>query len=236
MVDMEAVRRRAHTALTIRIDDHRQDVFLLERAERLARSALGVLELIGQSAEGVDPVTLEIAALFYETGWVEQITQDAAQRHEVLTRPMSDLQVELSAACADESLRALLSAKQRQAVCRIIRDVGRRRTRNLAAQVLAEASSLDQIGPLAMWPLLRKNYADGRGIMDVLQTWTRQCEYNYWHARIRESFRFEPVKRIAERRLQVMESFMAELQRQANEEDLTAEDPQSTHRAFPSIL
>ena len=51
----------------------------------------------------------------------------------------------------------------------------------------------------------------GRGASDALNSWNRKLEYDYWAARLRESFRFEGVRKIAERRLNTAQLFMDQL-------------------------
>ena len=103
----------------------------------------------------------------------------------------------------------------------------------MTAQVLADATNLDSIGPLALFQLIHKQLDDGRAVRAILETWDRQQEYHFWPARIKESLRSEPVRRIARRRLEVLSTFMDALRMHANAEDLTEAAAQSQSKPVP---
>jgi len=66
-----------------------------------------------------------------------------------------------------------------------------------------------------------KSYAcNGKSVSDVLKTWQRKMDYRYWQARLKESFRFDSVREIAEERLSVVESFMNQLKIENTAKDL----------------
>lgn len=217
---MESIWRQAKIDLTISTESGQPDTQLLEHGERVAASADCIAELVGDPAGAVDRVALATAALYCASGWAVQYAEKAIARHEILAKPMSELQRELSAAKAEEALAALLSRKRLEAVCRTIRDSGQRRTTYLPAQILAEACNLDDIGPLSLWRSIRKHVADGQDITGAIRTWSRQREYNFWHARIKDAFRFEVVKGLAYERLEALDRFMAVLQQHAEGADL----------------
>jgi hypothetical protein len=60
----------------------------------------------------------------------------------------------------------------------------------------------------------------GRGVSDALVSWTRKIEYDYWTARLSESFRFESVRSIAQRRLETAKRFMEQLEIENKASDL----------------
>ena len=46
----------------------------------------------------------------------------------------------------------------------------------------------------------------------MIDTWKRRKEYQFWSARLNESFHFEPVRKIAEKRLAIYERIMQEVE------------------------
>jgi hypothetical protein len=52
--------------------------------------------------------------------------------------------------------------------------------------------------------------------------WRKQIDYRYWQARLKDSFRFEDVRKLAEQRLAVAEQFMNQLQQETEARDLKA--------------
>jgi hypothetical protein len=63
---------------------------------------------------------------------------------------------------------------------------------------------------------------EGKGVQAVLETWQRKREYQFWTARLRDSFRLAPVRRLAEERLCRFEQFMEELAAQQAGSDVAA--------------
>jgi hypothetical protein len=55
---------------------------------------------------------------------------------------------------------------------------------------------------------------------DILRSWKRKIDYRYWQARLEEGFRFESVRKLAERRLCAAEEFMEQLKAEAQGRDL----------------
>jgi hypothetical protein len=62
-----------------------------------------------------------------------------------------------------------------------------------------------------LWSAIRRGAVDGKGVQAVLDTWRRKKEYQFWTARLNDSFRFEPVRELARRRLEKFERLLEEL-------------------------
>ncbi len=229
----EAVWQQAKSDLTIRTKDGHLDVALWEHAERVAHSALAIVELSGVGIRQADREILVAAALYQSAAWVVQYQEGSISLIDILAKPLTMLQRELGAGKVEQSLQGLMSSRRLESVCRVIREAGARRTSNVAAQVVAEATNLDQIGPLALCQLIRRHMHEGRGVQAIMETWNRQQEYNFWPARIRESFRLAPVKKIAEQRLEAMERFMNSLGSHMRAEDLKNAISQIQSRTAP---
>lgn len=227
----EMLRKAARTDLAIPIQNQDgSDPFLFEHADRVARDCTLIMDLVGHD-RGLDHDTLAAAGLYYPAAWAVQYEDGVVSRSEILTRTLTDVQLELSATRAHEALETILNNKKLRVVCQIIRESGMRHPPSIGAQILAEAANLDQIGPLALWQMIRRHCEEGRGIQAALETWDRQREYNFWHARIKDSFRFEEVKKIAEQRLAELDRFMVTVGQHARGIDLQALVPDATNRA-----
>lgn len=220
MKQFEPLWRQAKADLTIQTEQNLHDTFVWEHAERVAHLAQGIQALVSPTVGGVDLEVLLSTALYYASGWVVAYQEGVLGRSEILSKPITDLQRELSAVKAAESLKSIVSDRRLKQVCNSIREAGRRDTTDVTAKIVVEAANLDQIGPLSIWQLIRRQYEEGRGVKAALKTWNRQKEYNFWHARIKDTFRFEAVARIAYHRLQEMENFIAALEYHGSAEDL----------------
>ncbi len=214
------IGQRARFDLTIETPDRGPDLFIWERAERVARTAIAVTELVGIATSEADQTVVVAAALYQDACWVTQYQEEEITHADILAKPLTTLQRELSGARVRESLADVLSVRRIEAICRAIRAAGERRTSNVAAQVVAEATNLERVGQLALCQMIHRHLQQGRSLRALLETWDRQQEYNFWPARIREGFRFEAVRRIAQQRLEAMESFMASFRCHLRAEDV----------------
>lgn len=220
----EAVVQSARTDLILRRPGQDQgDTFLFEHACRVERYAACIAPWVRRTAPAkIEPEVLSAAALYYCAAWALRYHDGQITRAEILSKPLSDVHLELSASRARESLNRLLEASKVEAVCQIIRECGRRDTTYVPAQIVSEAANLDQVSPLAVWHIVRRHSEEGRAVEAALQTWDRQREYNFWHARIKDAFRFPVVRRVAEARLAELDRFMIALQAHSKAEDLMA--------------
>lgn len=232
---VEVIRQQAKSDLTIRASDGRIDLRVWEHAERVARSASDIVDLIGEIISAADRETLLAASLYQDVAWAVLHDQGSISIAEILVKPLNAIQREVSISTVEKSLKSLIPARRLKSVCRVIREVGRRKTSNMIAQFVAEATNLDQIGPLALCQLIRRHVHEGRTLQEMIETWNRQQEYNFWPALISESLRFEPVKRLAEKRLEAMDRFMNSLKSHVRGEDLKNATAQAQSKT-PQLL
>ena len=90
----------------------------------------------------------------------------------------------------------------------------------LEAMILSDASNLDDMGAIGIFSEFKRYIIGGKGVSNVLHTWKRKIDYKYWQARLKESFRFESVRKIAEQRLSTAEYFMNQLKVENTASDL----------------
>ena len=183
----DEIRRRARSDLTIRTEGGVADLFIWEHADRVASTALAITQLVGVATGQTDRTVVVAAALYQDACWVTQFHALEITRAEILAKPLTTLQRELSGAQARESLEDAVPARRAESICRAIRDAGERRTSNVAAQVVAEATNLDQVGQPALCQMIHRHLQLGRSLHAFLETWGRQQEYNFWPARIKEA-------------------------------------------------
>ncbi len=229
----EAVSRQAESDLTIRTADGQSDGFIWEHAKRVCASAVAIADLLGMQPSGGDREVLAAAALYQDAAWVVQFAEGAISRADVLAKPLTMVQREISADKSADALRDIFAAKRLESIGRIIREAGGRKTTNRTAQVVADATSLDSIGPLALFQMIHKQRNGGRAVRAILETWDRQQEYHFWPARIRESLRSEPVRKIARQRLEALTAFMNALRVHTHAEDLTEAAARSQSKPVP---
>lgn len=217
---LEAVINTAKQALTIQDAQGRADLWLWEHSERVMRLAQLVAQLPDVAEEPADATVLAAAALYHDAGWAVQVRQGRFDRWQILSRPTNDIQRELGAGLLQEQCQHMLGADVIRKAGQTIRQCNDRNGSPIEAQVLAEAESLDEIGVMYLLRQFRQYQAEGRPLEQLLASWTRQKEYQYWEARIGDSLRFESTRRLARERLTAVDAFMSALLREQNGSDL----------------
>ncbi|MCG3137712.1 MAG: hypothetical protein HJJLKODD_01562 [Phycisphaerae bacterium] len=220
MLTMQAITQLAENQLLLRQENGQADRLLWEQAQRTSRAVELICGLLGSATNGVDREALQIAAIFHPLGWVLQVTGKVCARYEIFSRPLTDIHRELRAVHVQSLLDGRLPVKRLEMVCRFLRENGRHADAQLGTQILNDACELEQIGSMALWLMMIRHNEEGRSIQDLLITWERQRDYHFWPARIRDSFRFEQVRRLAYQRLEILNQFMAQLARETELADL----------------
>lgn len=217
---MQDIWLKAEADLSLGFSHSPLDKLVWEHSVRVAKVASAIASLPELADRAVDRRALLAAALYHDAGWVLQYRAGEAIPRDLLLRPTSEVQRELAASWVLERLRDILPERSVDIASKAIRYCNDRQTGMPEAQILAEAESLDEIGPQAICLMLRRQMADGKTLADMVQLWQRQEEYHYWQARIKDSFRFEPVRRLASERWQALRRFMTDLAACVNLEDL----------------
>jgi hypothetical protein len=113
---------------------------------------------------------------------------------------------------------------------RIITESSNRFTNLTEAMILSDARNLDDMGAVGLYNECRRNMIHGKGISDMLENWKRKVDYRYWQARLKESFHFESVRKLARQRLETAEIFMNRLAVENAAQDLQSLLPASPDR------
>jgi len=212
--------QRAQCDLVVQIPGGPADPFVWEHSWRVAQLAEAIASSPEVGHRPVDRRALAAAAWYHDAGWVLQVRAGKLEPREALLRPTSDLLRELAADWVADQLRNIVPPGSLELAARAVRHCNDRQTDLLEAQLLAEADNLDQIGPQAICLMHRKQQAEGKTLFDLIDTWQRQQEYRYWQARLKESFRFPSVRRVAEQRWRALQHFMTDLRAVVRGEDL----------------
>ena len=220
MSELEAIRNRARQDLVIVTEDGLEDVHVWEHSLRVTSMARRIADFPDVAANPIDHTVLTAAGLYHDAGWVTQVADGEVTREAIRCKPASPLQRELSAAMMERSCEGTLSKQTIDSASACIRALSNHDIDLLEAQLIAEADNLDEFGALSLLHLARKQVIEGKGLEAAIETWKTQERYGYWTARIKDSFRFESVKRIAHLRVQVFDGMIRELSRHHRGEDL----------------
>lgn len=220
MVSLEPIWNRARLDLVLSGEHGEPDVYLWEHSVRVAQSALRIAQLPGVAAQSPDHAAVVAAGLYHEAGWVVRYAQGEVQRLEILTRPPTDNHRDQAVHFMQERLRDLLSAESLERASIAVRTLNDREVPNLEGRIVTEADNLDEFGVIALWPAVRRGALEGKGVRAIIDTWKRRKEYQFWSARLNDSFHFPEVREIARARLERLERFMADLEEQQQGADI----------------
>lgn len=223
MAEQDAIWSRAREDLILVDHQGHEDVFLWEHATRVARSTRVIGALPEVSGHKLDHAALTAAALYHDSGWAIQFRQGAIDRAAILGRPTSREQRELAIGLLEKRLVSELPTPSLQLASKCIEALDQRDTDIVEAQVLADADSLDHMGPLLLCQIVRGVGLEGKGVQTMVAKWRTKKTYGFWKSCIDAFFRFESVRIIARRRLEKVDRFMADLACQDCGEDLEPE-------------
>ncbi|RMF73801.1 MAG: hypothetical protein D6744_15240 [Planctomycetota bacterium] len=185
------------------------DVWLWEHTQRVALLAETLCAAPELADTPPDRTVVRIAALFSNVGWAQQVQQGQIPAWQALGRPTNELQREAAIGALREAGEKVLDAETLATASETIRQSGDRYTNLPEAQVLSDAENLADIGFCYFLRQYRRYRAEGRSTADLIASWNRQREYQYWDARINEGLRFELSRRAARERLAALDRLLA---------------------------
>ena len=209
MANVERVAALAKKLLTIHVGEGKKDTWIWQHSERVRRLASMIAALPELATRPIDRDALAAACLFHDAGWIVQLQSGSIDRWRLLGKPTSDIQRELGAALMRENISRLIPAASLETAVEAIRQCNFRQSSLVEAEILGEAENLDDVGVIQLLKQVRQHQVDGRAIEQLLSAWKRQQEYQFWEARIKDSFRFESIRQLARVRLAAVDRFMS---------------------------
>lgn len=213
MSEMEVIRSIGREVLGVGVSGVFSDNWLWDRTKRLRRNVQQICRLpeFTERDVPVDRFCLGAATYFADAGVVYFVESGKFDKGVVLGEiNPADLR-EFSTRVVKEKLGPLLSAARIEKINRIITESGNRDTDVIEAKILSDARNLDDMGLIGVFNELRRCVIQGKGVSEALKSWQRKIDYRYWQARLKDSFCFESVRRLAEQRFAATEGFMGRL-------------------------
>jgi len=211
MADLNVIKEIVEQVLAVPTLKGTPDRYLIDRAYRVLRHCGSISRLHDVACFQIDNECLSVASLFRDAGFARYASQEDKAARMVLADLTDEDLRDFSTQVVHETLTDLLNPRQMERVCSIMIESGDRETTLIEAMILSDARNLDDMGAIGIFNECRRYVVHGRGATDALTSWNRKVEYDYWSARLRESFRFESIRKLAEKRLQTAENFMREL-------------------------
>jgi hypothetical protein len=221
MSELDNVRSIAKQVLTLSTAWGGKDESLWDRAQRLVRNARHISSLpeLAKSGRKIDSFCLTVATYFLDSGL-------AMRSREAKDGDFNPLEVDSQEVLHDSTdivrrqLGGLLGEEKIEKINLIILESSGNFTQMSEAMILSDARNLDDMGAAGLFNEAKRYAMNGKSISDALQIWQRKIDYRYWQARLKDSFRFESVRKIAARRLTAAEYFMSQLNAENGARDL----------------
>jgi hypothetical protein len=229
---LETIKKHAKEALAIPIGANNFDSSLWDRANRLVCNVEYIIRLpeLAKSSMQIDRFCLIAATYFSEAGLAYHF---ASRKHLGNFHNLGVKGDGLLHDCTEivsERLADVIKQDRIDKINGIIIEAGSNFAKKPEAMILSDARNLDDMGAAGLFHEFQRYTFVGKGVADALQLWKRKVDYRYWQARLKESFRFESVRKLAERRLSAVEYFMNQLniETEASDlEELSAEAPKA---------
>jgi hypothetical protein len=103
-------------------------------------------------------------------------------------------------------------------VSRLLLETPLRKPRLDEARLLADAANLDDFGITGFVVQAAQFGLLGQGVAEISLAWDKREQYGYWEARLKDGFHFEPVGRIARRRLEQARQIISMLNAELTED------------------
>lgn len=222
MAEIDVIREMAQKILVTPTLSGENDNYLWDRAQRMVRNTEHICRLpeVSEAGLAIDRFCLSGAAYLADCGFARYAdAEDISARFVLADATPEDLR-DFSTQVVSEQLSGAMAGPKIDKINKIITESGNRFTQMAEAMILSDARNLDDMGAVGIFNEFRRYTVHGKGTSDVLATWKRKIDYRYWDARIKESFRFETVRKLAMQRFEAAEYFMNQLRAENTAQDL----------------
>jgi HD superfamily phosphodiesterase len=221
--EIEPIMEIARGVLVGRSPLGQEDTFLYDHSLRVMHVAERLSHCREVATWRLDRFALSVAALFHQAATVRlEDERRTSTVYAAATMSAEDIK-EYSAELAGDRLKEKLPPRQLELVQDIIRHAHDPATKTGEALLLSDADSLDDVGALGVWRELRRNILEGRAVEDAVRVWQRREQYGYWDSRLRDTFRLQTSRHLAQGRLAAARGFMEQLGRERDAADLPTE-------------
>jgi len=222
MSEIDVIRQIAQQSLSVPTLTATQDNWLWDRTLRILRNVEHLCRTpeLTDGNVPIDRFCLIAATYFADAGFAHYADAgDMSARLVLADISQTDLR-DFSTQVVNDKLAGALAGPRIDKINKIILESSNRFTEMTEAMILSDARNLDDIGAVGLFNEFRRYAIHGKGVSDVLESWKRKVDYRYWQARLKESYRFDSVRKLAERRFGATEYFMNQLDVEHGARDL----------------
>ena len=187
--------------------------WLWDRSRRIVRNCQLICRLgeIVRADLPIERLCLAAAAYFSDSGFIRFAESGQMPNGVVLSEVnVNDLR-KFSTQIVTEVLAETEIEAKTDKINKIIIESNTINSKLPEARILSDARGLEDMGAVGVFNEFRKYAFHGDGPGEAIVGYKRRIEYQYWKSRLDESFYFESVKKIAQRRFATAEAFMNQL-------------------------
>ena len=213
MAQIDTIKEVAQQVLLYPTDADIGNNWLWDRTVRIVSNVemvCGVPEVAGAKM-AVDRFCLTAAAYFSDAGFTNYLGIETIDSGLVLADINTNDLREFSTQIVFEQLGDILDKNKLNKINRIIAESNDRFSEMNEAMILSDSRNLEDIGVIGVFNEFCACGVHGKGVCDVLESWKKKVDYRYWEARLKESFSFESVRKVAVRRFAQAEKLMNQL-------------------------
>ncbi|NLK41180.1 MAG: hypothetical protein GX298_03900 [Planctomycetes bacterium] len=213
MSEIDVIRQIAQQVLCVPTLAGIKDNWLWDRTLRILRNVEHICRMpeLTEKNVPVERFCLITATYFADAGFAHYAdAEDMSARLVLADISQTDLR-DFSTQVVTDKLSGALAGPRIDKINQIIVESSNRFTEMIEAMILSDARNLEDMGVVGLFNEFRRYAIHGKGVSDVLESWRRKVDYRYWQARLKESYRFESVRMLAERRFGATEFFMNQL-------------------------
>ncbi len=213
-IDFDKVIAAARQVLAVPAISGKNDNHIWDTTQRLVKNidVISSLKEVRTKNFPLDKFCLTAAGYFYQAGFAKYARTHNISPNLVLADTAKLDLTDHSTEVVSDKLNPIVSDQKITKINRIIAESSNRFTDFPEAMVLSDAKSLDDMGAIGILNEARSYICHGKSISELLQSWKRKIEYQYWQARLKEGFRFDTVRQLAAQRFETVKIFMTQLE------------------------
>ena len=222
MAEIETIKKAAEQIMLVPSKMGLVNTWLWDRTQRIVRNVETIYQLpeIAGANIAIDKFCLAAAAYFADAGFTNYIGIETVEAGVVLadvnTRDLREFSTQIVA----EHLLEILDQSKISKINKIIMESNNPLAEMHEAVILSDARNLEDVGIVQIFNEFCACGVHGRGIADQLESWKKKKDYKYWEARLKESFHFDSIRKVAAQRYNQAERLMTQLAIEDSGKDL----------------
>ena len=222
MIELDIVRELAREFLMSFASSDGENGYLWDRTERLVHNAEHICRLpeLSKADVRIDHFCLFSATYFSEAGVIYRPEKADWAGGSFNLPPNGDDALDWCREIVEKKLSPSVGHLRVRKINKIISESWSHSPRMTESMILSDARNLEDMGAIGVFREFRRFISEDKSISEVLKNWRKKIDYRYWQSRLKNSFRFEEVRKLAETRLSAAERFMEQLQVEKESRDL----------------